>query len=131
MTMKLNPDCIRDILLMVEKHSDYLHATEFKYNHDDFKALNIYTVEEIAYHVQQCEMSELIYNVSFYDYGEGIDIRDLTPKGHAFLANISQDNNWNKTKEIASKAGSFGLDILRTISEGVATAYVKQQLNLL
>jgi len=129
--MKLNPDCIRDILLAVEKECSYNHAYEYEKDSVNSEFLTNYTHDEIVYHIRQCSKSGLIDSLNSYDGGDNILIGDLSPEGHEFLANIRQDNNWNKTKEIATKAGSFGLDILKTISEGVATAYVKQQLNLL
>ncbi|MTK08443.1 MAG: DUF2513 domain-containing protein [Hungatella sp.] len=128
--MKLNPDCIRDILLVVEEHSDFLHATEFKYRVAGFESLNKYSVEEIAYHAKQCEMSQLIYNVSFYDCGNSIDIRDLTPKGHEFLANIRSDTIWNDVKEISVKVGTKSLSALSQIASGVIGALIRNQLGI-
>lgn len=132
--MKLNPECIRNILIFVEDYSD-LHAhAEYPVNpvkDPNFNLFDDFSIGELAYHIRQCELSNLIYGVHFYGNYELITIKDLTPDGHTFLANIRQNENWSKTKEIAGKAGSFGLDILKAISEGVATAYVQQHLNLL
>lgn len=55
----------------------------------------------------------------------------ITFSGHEYLANIRSNRNWEKTKEIGSKVGVFGLNIIAKIAEGVATAYLKQQLELL
>ena len=128
--MKLNPDCIRDILLTVEEHSDYIHATEYKYGSSQFSRLNSYTQEEVAYHVMQCEKSALIYGVHFYDCGASIDIRDLTPDGHKFLANIRENKIWNGVKSISAKVGSSSLDVLTQIASNVVTELVKAQFDI-
>nr|WP_242851552.1 DUF2513 domain-containing protein [Clostridium sp. DMHC 10] len=52
-------------------------------------------------------------------------IHDLSPYGHEFLANIRSDTNWSKTKEIASKVGSFSLDALSKIAVSVVTSLIK------
>lgn len=56
------------------------------------------------------------------------DTYDLTPDGHEFLANIREDNNWNKIKTISSSIGFASLKVISSIAEGVATAAINQQL---
>lgn len=103
--MKLNPDCVRDILLTVEERSDYHHVTEYKSESHSFPRLRGYTYEEVLYHIRQCEYSSLILDVHYYDSGKHVDIKDLSPDGHKFLANVRQDTIWNNTKSIAAKIG--------------------------
>ena len=128
--MKLNPDCIRDILLIVEENSDFLHATEYKYGSQEFQRLNAYSKEEVAYHIMQCEKSELIYGVAFYGCGDSADIRDLTPKGHEFLANIRENRIWNGVKSISEKIGSASLDAITQIASNVVTELIKAQFGI-
>ena len=128
--MKLNPDCIRDNLLTVEENSDYLHSTEYKYGSQNFQRLNAYSEEEVAYHIMQCEKSDLIYGVSFYDCGSSADIRDLTPKGHEFLANIREPKIWNGIKMVSAKIGSASLDALTQIASNVVTELIKTQFGI-
>ena len=128
--MKLNPDCIRDILLTVEEHSDFMHATEYKYGNPAFSRLNSYSSEEVAYHIMQCEKSQLIYDVHFYDCGESADIRDLAPKGHEFLANIRENKIWSGIKAISAKIGSSSLDVLTQVASNVVTELVKAQFGI-
>ncbi|MTW37801.1 DUF2513 domain-containing protein, partial [Streptococcus pneumoniae] len=56
-------------------------------------------------------------------------IIDLSPEAHEFLANIRQDTKWNKTKSIASKVGSFSLNVLKDISIEVISKVISDQLN--
>ena len=118
--MKLNPDCVRDILLTVEETSSFNRYTCYSVDDMNFDRLRKYSHEEIIYHIKQCNESHLISGVQSYDCGDEINIQDLTPSGHQFLANIRSETNWQKTKEIANKSGSVALNILETISRGIA-----------
>lgn len=141
--MKLNPDCIRDLLFAIESSDDPGGDTYFvfedKYGlHEDqtadspglarnrFSALHKYTDDEIYYHLRQCEMDDLIGDITHYSNGSCL-VADLTPKGHKFLADIRSDTNWNKTKEIAQKVGSTSLDAISKISSDVIAALIKSQ----
>ena len=120
--MKLNPDCIRDILFVVENNATYSNDEETIFKELDLK----YPREEILYHVRQCEHSGLFLQVVHY-FG-GFSIQDLSPYGHQFINDIRQDNNWSKTKEIAKSVGSFSLDVLKDISSQVITNLISNQL---
>lgn len=47
--MKLNPDCVRDILIDVENKSTFNNDVQYL-GPEDMKALNKYTYDEIMYH---------------------------------------------------------------------------------
>lgn len=122
--MKLNPDCIRDILFVVENNATYSNDVS---EETIFKELDSkYPREEILYHVRQCEHSGLFLKVVHY-FG-GFSIQDLSPYGHQFINDIRQDNNWNLTKDIAKNVGSFSLDVLKDISSQVITNLISNQL---
>ena len=127
--MKLNPDCIRDILLYVEDTSNFDIYTNYDSSNIPDE-LSEYTHDEIVYHIRQCQMSDLITKVSYYDCGSKISIKDLTPRGHEFLANIESDSLWNTTKEISGKIGSRSLQALIQIATGVITATINKQLGI-
>ena len=123
--MKLNPDCVRDILFVVEEYSTYSNdVSEDKLYK---KLIPKYSQEEILYHVRQCEHSGLFLKVQHY-FG-GFSIQDLSPYGHQFINDIRQDNNWNRTKDIAKNVGSFSLDVLKDISSQVITNLISNQLD--
>lgn len=122
--MKLNPDCIRDILFVVENNATY---SNYVSEETMFKELGSkYPREEILYHVRQCEHSGLFLKVVHY-FG-GFSIQDLSPYGHQFINDIRQDNNWNRTKDIAKNVGSFSLDVLKDISSQVIATLISNQL---
>ena len=116
--MRLNPDCIRDILLQTENGSFRIYHSsrnnEAAFN--DLEFLKSYSFEEVTYHIKQCDLMNFIEISESIKY---IDIHDLYPEGHTFLANIRDDNNWNKTKNIAKNIGSFSLEALRDIAANI------------
>lgn len=114
--MKLNPNCIRDILIAVEKHSDFHHKTEYK-KEAPFDSLSAYSHEEIIYHIKQCEDSGLICDVHYYSGGIHTDIQDLSPKGHEFLANIRNDSVWKKA---LSKGLGASLPVLIELAKEIS-----------
>lgn len=125
--MKLNPDLIRDILLTVEEHCGFNHYLEIKINKKPFKRLFNYSHEEILYHVEQCKLNDFFSQVHYYDGGECIDIFYLTPKGHEFIENIRNEDNWKQTKQCANKIGSFSLDVLSKIAINVISSLIQSQ----
>lgn len=128
--MKLNPDCIRDILFEVESSSTIDKPWIFD-SENPSDRLSPYDKKEIAYHARYCMEAGLLKGFKVYGDCDTLTASDLSPEGHEFLSDIRHDTNWNKTKEIASKAGSFSLDILKNIAIGIATSYAQKQLNFL
>lgn len=124
--MRLNPDCIRDILLTVESETTLYNFLEIGPCNLP-KQLSKYDASEVMYHIKQCEMSGMISIASWYLSGNCL-IRYLTPIGHQFLSDIREDNNWNKTKEIAKSVGSNSLDTLKQIAAGVISSLIQSAL---
>lgn len=118
--MKLNPDCIRDILIYIENKSTFSNAV--MYSSDDIpNDLSKYSHETIIYHLSQCTQNEYFNGCQSYDSGDTWCIGDLTPKAHEFLADIRNDTVWNKTKEIGRKIGVGSLKSLVSIAGSVAS----------
>lgn len=128
--MKLNSDCIRDILLTVEEECDYSHVMDYDRDVNVTTRLQKYTHDELIYHIKQCEYANLTLNTTYYDGGKHIIIRDLSPNGHQFLADIREDNVWNGVKDVAKKVGSTSLSALIQISSNVITQIIKNQFKL-
>lgn len=145
--MKLNLDCVRSILLCVEENTglrkccffvDTVLGEQLKAVGMDMqepfdyqvKLIDEYNNDEIMYHVRYCIDADLIVETEASNTHVR-QIFDLTPAGHEFLSNIRNAQNWEKTKDVGKKIGAFGLNIASKIAEGVATAYLKQQLGLL
>lgn len=125
--MKLNPDCIRSILLSVEDTTTFTYSFEYEIG-KTYPLLSTYSHEEILYHIKQASLNGMFTNVSYYDNGDYVYINDLSPKAHEFLANIRSNDIWYKTKSIASKVGSISLDALCQISAQVVTNLISAKL---
>ena len=84
--MKLNPDCIRDILLFVEKYTNTKTYIKFERSDNVPTELSNYSKDVFLYHVDQCK------NFGFVLYDSRIPltflfrITDLSPKGHIFFS---------------------------------------------
>lgn len=122
--MKLNPDCVRDVLLLTENETGYRKYLMVS-RQNCLQLMPGYTEDEILYHITQCQNFNFI-KVS--DSLGAVTIMDLTPKGHVFLENIRDNDNWSATKKTASKVGSFSLDVLSNIAASIAAALISKNL---
>lgn len=127
--MRLDPDCIRDILLAVEDVVDGTNRFEYERYGDIHKRLKVYSHDVLHYHFQQCNAHGLISGFRRHDGGDWILIADLTPEGHAFLANIRSNGFWNKVKGIAVKIGTPALSSILQIAENLATSAISDYFN--
>lgn len=137
--MKLDHNCVRDVLLYLESepyveiNSDGEVEFTGVWLDNICEALPKYSKALIFYTLFQLENGEYVclskqdadgaFTYCCVDY--------ITYAGHEFLNTIRVNSTWEKTLSIAGKAGNFSLRMLEKIAEGVATAYIKQQLGLL
>lgn len=121
--MKLDEDCVRDILFVTEKYSSFSYPVKEGIY---FKELeNKYTEQKILYHLRQCAWSKLL--IGYKELNAGIEVVDLSPEGHNFLSDTRRDTNWNKTKEIARNAGATSIGALRDIASQVIAELISKQ----
>lgn len=123
--MKLNFDCIRDILLYCEEQSTVDRFICFT-NGSFPTELQKYSEDEIKYHLRQLQWDGLITQLTIHS--DGMMFSDLTPSGHKFIGEIRSDTNWNKTKSIATQAGVFTINAIKEIAISVATASIQKYL---
>lgn len=123
--MKIDNECVRDILFIIEEETDFDKGCFMIGAANKYERLEKYKEQgKVLYHVRYLAMKGMIYLPD-----QSIkNTNDLTPEGHEFLANIREDNNWKKIKNISSNIGFASLKIVSAIAEGVATAAIKQQL---
>lgn len=127
--MKLNPDCIRDILLECEEKCTALHGVKFCWDDGFTRGGRTYSGEETLYHLRQCELTGYFIKTS-KDLNRNFFVLDLSPMGHEFLANIRSQENWEETKKVASSIGSASLSALSSIASGLITAAIKSKLGI-
>ena len=128
--MRLNSDCIRNILITVES-IEYDTA----YSMSEFcNKLPNYSEDELNYHCLQLIdagfLNATAINIMGHTTPRVWKIFDLTYPGHQFLADIRSDTTWNKTKVIAKSVGSESVHALKEIAVGVVTSAIQSQLGL-
>ena len=126
--MKLNHDCVRDLLLFVEENLNYgdnLDASTVE--------IKKYSHEEILYSADK--LIEANYLSGFKGFSINspfptIRISALTWSGHQFLDNIRDEGIWKDTKNIVSKFSSVSLNMLGNIASQIITSLIKSKIGL-
>ena len=125
--MKLNPDCIRDILLFCEERCTAVSEAEFSGDSALETGGRSYQSDELFYHLNQCRLNGY-FTKAGADIVGNYTVQDLTPKAHEFLANIRSDSVWNDVKGIAVKTGSKSLAALTQIATAVVSEIIRATL---
>ncbi|MCL2445285.1 MAG: DUF2513 domain-containing protein [Oscillospiraceae bacterium] len=129
--MKLNPDCIRAILLCLEENQGMVSERVQHIMLHCMPDLG-FSQEDMIYSTIKMIERGLIEGKARYSFGgAAYEIADITLAGHEFLANIHNEQNWNKTKEVAAKVGApRSLSILTAAAEGVTKGILKTVLDM-
>jgi len=118
--MKLNHECVRDLLLAIESLEtvQLFNLADFYKNRPD---LQQYTFETIFYTaVLLADGGYLNAKVRQFVNSSDVDIQKITWKGHEFLDNVRDDKVWNKTKSsLLEKVGSFSLSIASKVAADI------------
>lgn len=121
--MKRNMDLVRELLLKVEDLK--LPRGSTVYLPPEHEALQVegFDPDEIAYHL------DLLFDAGFVsgnrtamDFG----ISGLSWSGHDFVASVRDPKIWRETKEGASKAGGFTLDLLSALAKGLIKKKIEE-----
>ncbi len=127
--MKLNPDCVRDVLLYLEEH---LHI-------EDRNKLSTIDLKELKEKLTQYSEDDIfysVYNLHQIRFIEGrindtgdrkmffCEINNITWNGHQFLNTIRPDTVWQATKKGASKLGIMSMHALSSIAMKVAEVII-------
>lgn len=126
--MKLDYDCIRDILFTVEETTTLEQGCYINQAYTEHHRLKKYDINVLKYHVRQCALNDYFTEASF-DFENNCIIADLSPKGHEYIAAIRSENVWNKTKEIIGKIGGVALSTIPDIVNPIISAQIKSFLN--
>ncbi len=126
--MKLNPDCVRDILLFIEANTDLKTPISFK-EENVTQYFPQYPHAETLYHLRQCELSGFFEKVS-HGYGELFTISYLSPAGHEFIAYLRNDTFFSKVKDVGKELGIDTLKGLTQIAAASAATLIKSHFGL-
>jgi Hypothetical protein (DUF2513) len=123
--MKLNKDCVRDLLLEMEDKltlSGHTFLDEIK----NFETYNKYGHDETIYTIKK--LIEAEYLKGSYKFASDemyfLAISSITWNGHEFLDSVRSNEVWEATKEKVKGFSSVSISIL---SE-VAKDYLKKKL---
>lgn len=119
--MKLNLDCMRDILLTLEQfnYGQIIHHKEI-----EEKLSPTYSESEIRYSLLKLAEAGYIKAQVFNEPGfcSWVDIIfDITYIGHEFLNSIRPQSIWQKLSPLAKKTGIESLSIINGIAKTIAT----------
>lgn len=126
--MKLNYNCVRELLLFSEEYLTYstcIRANDVVF--PDFSSDDIvYSAEKLI------EAGYLQGSVNTFIGGgqPGITITSISFEGHQFLDNIRDDGVWKDTKKALSKFSSVSLGVINTIATQILTSLINSQLGL-
>ena len=140
--MKLNKECIRDVLLYIEEHCIFeddkygyhrIHEVTFHElcNAED---LSQYTQDDVRYTISKLFEGRYIQGyvipkdayISFHI----ANIEGLSLYGHDLLDNIRPEPVWNKTKGVLQKVGDFSLSIMSQVAGEVMATYTKRMMGM-
>lgn len=129
--MKLNHNCVRDILIICEDHptfNEYL-AYNHLYLNNFCDKLPSYSNQEIVYTLILLEEAGLIIAKPFrFDGGiSDICVTRLTYAGHEFIDTIRSDNVWEKVNKTISSVSSISLPILQQIGSQILLSLLSAQ----
>src|SRR5699024_4384362 len=116
--MKLNIECIRDVLLTSEEETDLSNEVLNIDTLTVMPRLNCYKEDDIVYTIKKLKEARYIEaDVKLYPEGHIAMIKHLTDEGHMYLDNIRDDGIWKKAKEKASKiSSSVSINIISNIA---------------
>ena len=124
--MKLNQDCIRDLLLYLEKNlklNDYLPVRNITLKNYSPEEL-LYTADKL-YEAGYLKCARKVY----YNTDLMIFVSSITYNGHQFLDNIRDEKVFEKTKSILSVFKSVSIEIISETASKVIISMINQQLN--
>ena len=134
--MKLKPDCIRDVLLQVEK----LHTITVREDGDVafgalmiddlYEALPKYNKEDIFYTVYNLGQAGLL-DISLSHGDDSVTfcaITCITYDGHQLLEKIRDTKRWTLIRSILSPIRDYSLDAINQAANGAASGAITAAL---
>lgn len=130
--MVLNSDCVRDVLIAIEKMQHYVTnedgeiVKEYLLIEDIYSELPMYSKEDIYYTLFSLDQAGLV-NISAQwasDILYFCAINYLTFSGHEFLAKVRDADRWHGIKKALPAIRNYSLDAINAISQGMTSAAI-------
>lgn len=132
--MKINYDCIRELLIVLEEN--LIFSEELEYPHLNFckvcQLLPDFSKQDIVYSTMMLEQGDYINARIMGGDNRVIECiyTSVTFTGHQLLENIKNDNVWNKTKEVSKSIGSSSIEVITSIANNILTSLISNKLQL-
>ncbi len=129
--MKLNPDCMRDILFYLEEHLTISEDLEFeRISMYDLAQHFDYSIQEILNTL--IVLDEAGYIITFRDDGSNrvteLGVYRITYDGYQFIETIRPESVWKKVKSTGKHIGSFSIDVITQVATNVLTSMINGYL---
>jgi hypothetical protein len=125
--MKLNHDCVRELLLELEEVL-FVHENILLPSFEELETVNKYGFDDTFYCFQK--LIEAGYLNGNYKYAsEGLfhlAVSSITWDGHQFLDTIRDNEIWSKTKKAVSSLSSASISLMSSLG----TEFLKQKFGL-
>ena len=135
--MKLNPDCVRDVLLYLEDKLEYVDRYDTAVQRNKIEINRIAKDLHTKYGYEENDVNyatELLLEAHYIKSDkitQGADgavfrcpINGITWEGHKLLESIRPKSIWEATKQGASKLGIMSVHALSTIAMSVTQAVI-------
>lgn len=134
--VKLNPDCVRKVLLCLENVETYVMDED-----GDIRLHGIF-IEELFEKIPDYTKPEIYYTLSMLEDGGFLNmtsshgnnalqhchISSLTYAGHELLESIRDDGRWKFVKSGLSAVRNYSLSAVEAIAEGATSAAISSYL---
>ena len=131
--MKLNPDCLRDILFYLEEHLDINSDLEIL-------CVDIYAISNsLDYPIGEIANTLLVLNDADFinchysdadDVIDDLDVYRITYDGYEFIEHIRPKPVWDKVKGVCTNIEVFSIDVISKVAVDVITQFICAKLNL-
>ena len=125
--MRLNPDCMRDVLLVAEDHIPLNGSLSMG---NLLSLLPSYSKDELTYTCLKLNEGNLL-NILKMDSDNGTsvaNISDITYEGHQFLENIRNQSTWETVKQKLSLLGSSSVPVIMSVASQLMIEKIKSSL---
>lgn len=125
--MRLNPDCMRDVLLIAE---DQVPVNGSLSMGNLLSLLPNYSKDELTYTCLKLNEGNLlkICKMNSDNVTSVANISDITYEGHQFLENIRNQSTWETVKQKLSLLGSSSVPVIMSVASQVILNKISSSL---
>lgn len=125
--MKLNRECVRDLMLYLEESLDDKNSIEIL----NLKLLD-YSEDEIIYTAKKLIEAQYLNGKAQYASNNiyRFPILSITFSGHNFLDNIRPQGTWDIVNEKTKSIGSVSIEIMSSIAAQIGATLLSKAIGL-